>query len=368
MPTKIFPETTHLENNDSIPSIPNNDDNDSIPSIPNTVFKPFRKQILPHIFYFEGVGCKETSQLDKMTLINTINNINRGMGFPYIHSHDIEIICYTPKIKKNICDYKSLQNDTNVDIFVKKILDSARENDKVLVYGASFGGMIVNRITEILLERYKNETDETKKIIQKIHFATFGSIYINNNIDFIDIKNYIAIGDVQANTCTRGIKHLQALSDTNLKEENFTEMHYYGNIHKLAFKQREDGEKSIVDICFYKKNKDGKFVSKCNKNIAYFPILRISHEWKTYYIPLMQEMMLRNTTDINYLDKLYKMNYSYGGKTRRKNKNKKQRNITKVIREIPKEKYRNIIKGTYERPEKYVSKKNNTRKIKKNYL
>ena len=43
-------------------------------------------------------------------------------------------------------------------------------------------------------------------------------------------------------------------------------------------------------------------------------------------------------------------------------------NITKVIREIPKEKYRNIIKGTYERPEKYVSKKNKTQKIKKNYL
>ena len=40
-------------------------------------------------------------------------------------------------------------------------------------------------------------------------------------------------------------------------------------------------------------------------------------------------------------------------------------NITKVI---PKEKYRNIIKGTYERPEKYVSNKNKTRKIKKNYL
>jgi len=28
----------------------------------------------------------------------------------------------------------------------------------------------------------------------------------------------------------------------------------------------------------------------------------------------------------------------------------------------------NIIKGTYETPEKYVYKKNNTRKIKKNYL
>ena len=44
-----------------------------------------------------------------------------------------------------------------------------------------------------------------------------------------------------------------------------------------------------------------------------------------------------------------------------------KQNIDKVITEIPKEKYRNIIKGTYERPEKYVSKKNKTRKIKKNF-
>ena len=45
-----------------------------------------------------------------------------------------------------------------------------------------------------------------------------------------------------------------------------------------------------------------------------------------------------------------------------------KKNITNTIINIPKEKYRNIIKGAYERPEKYVSKKNNTRKIKKNYL
>jgi transposase len=41
-------------------------------------------------------------------------------------------------------------------------------------------------------------------------------------------------------------------------------------------------------------------------------------------------------------------------------------NINKVISEIPKEKYENIFKGAYERPEKYVS-KNKTRKIKKIY-
>ena len=43
-------------------------------------------------------------------------------------------------------------------------------------------------------------------------------------------------------------------------------------------------------------------------------------------------------------------------------------NITNTIMNIPKDKYRNIIKGAYETPEKYVSKKNNTRKIRKNYL
>ena len=37
------------------------------------------------------------------------------------------------------------------------------------------------------------------------------------------------------------------------------------------------------------------------------------------------------------------------------------------ISKIPKEKYKNIFKGAYERPEKYIS-KNKTRKVNKNYL
>ena len=46
--------------------------------------------------------------------------------------------------------------------------------------------------------------------------------------------------------------------------------------------------------------------------------------------------------------------------------NNLKENITKVICEIPKEKYENIFKGAYERPEKYVP-KNKTRKVKKMY-
>jgi hypothetical protein len=43
-------------------------------------------------------------------------------------------------------------------------------------------------------------------------------------------------------------------------------------------------------------------------------------------------------------------------------------NITKTMPNILKEKYKNIIKGACEQSEKCVSKKNNARKIKKNYL
>ena len=45
-----------------------------------------------------------------------------------------------------------------------------------------------------------------------------------------------------------------------------------------------------------------------------------------------------------------------------------KRNITKVIHGIPKEKYRNIVKGAYERPEKYISKNKTRKRPKKNYL
>jgi hypothetical protein len=36
-------------------------------------------------------------------------------------------------------------------------------------------------------------------------------------------------------------------------------------------------------------------------------------------------------------------------------------NIINTITNNPKDKYRNIIKGAYERPEKYISNKNKTR-------
>ena len=45
-----------------------------------------------------------------------------------------------------------------------------------------------------------------------------------------------------------------------------------------------------------------------------------------------------------------------------------KKNIDKVVKEIPNKKYENVIKGTYQRPTKFIRKKSNrTRKL-KNYL
>jgi len=48
--------------------------------------------------------------------------------------------------------------------------------------------------------------------------------------------------------------------------------------------------------------------------------------------------------------------------------NELKTNIEKVIKDIPKEKYENIIKGTYNRTKKYSKKPSNRKKTLKNYL
>ena len=70
----------------------------------------------------------------------------------------------------------------------------------------------------------------------------------------------------------------------------------------------------------------------------------------------------------NYIENYFSMLKSRLQKLDGLTHSKLKQNITNTIKQIPKEKYRNIIKGAYERPEKYVSKKIKTRKIKKNYL
>ena len=66
----------------------------------------------------------------------------------------------------------------------------------------------------------------------------------------------------------------------------------------------------------------------------------------------------------NYFSMMKSKLYKLDGLTH----NELKSNITKVIKNIPKEKYENIIKGTYNRTEKFIKNPSNRTRKKKNYL
>lgn len=256
----------------------------------------------PYIFLIAGLWCESRVSMIRDHIKKTRD----------IEESDIEIICNIENpyinIVKTACYFRPLNNNTMLDELAEKILASADERGDIYVYGTSFGGMITNRIAEILTKKYDDLIDPNKKSklydsIKKIHFSTFGSIYISQNIpEWIDIINYIAIGDV-ANTCTRGIKHKQSVSDKKIKNK-YNPLMYGFRTKKLYYKQRPKSSPRIVDICLCEKEND-KFVIKCNKTISNIPIVRYSNEWDVHgsYNDLIYDMMQYKTT---YIDTLYK--------------------------------------------------------------
>jgi hypothetical protein len=101
----------------------------------------------------------------------------------------------------------------------------------------------------------------------------------------------------------------------------------------------------ILDNAFAHRNERIKTLISKHNNILYaVPYQHFTNSIENYF------SMLKSR-----LQKLDGLNYE----------NLKEK-IQKVISEIPKEKYENIFKGAYDRPEKYVP-KNKTRKVKKIY-
>jgi len=280
------------------------------PKSPVTSTKVSSYSRKPFIFFIEGMGCTEYTEDEKLNFAEQIG----------VEPHETEIICNIKNpllnIAKTTCYLQPLKNEPLLDKLADRILESAKQHKNVYVYGTSFGGMITNRIAEIFTQQfYKNGNDSTVKqnelydLLLKIHFSTFGSIYISRKIaDWIDIVNYIAIGDV-ANTCTRRVEHKHAIGKGEV-EGKYTPLVYNFKKSKLAYNERPREESSsprIIDICLYKRNKknDRQFTINCNKTISHIPIVRAVNEWKVHnsYFPLIFDMMRKPTTHIERLKK-----------------------------------------------------------------
>jgi hypothetical protein len=113
------------------------------------------------------------------------------------------------------------------------ILTHAIEYDKVIVYGHSYGGAIVNRIAEEL-----NDKDTNGTYLSKIFMSAFGSIYITQP-SRVNLLNYVFIGDVALK-----LNHLADITldilDKDLKDKD----------GKILLKYKKSNE-NIIRLCDY---------------------------------------------------------------------------------------------------------------------
>jgi hypothetical protein len=248
-----------------------------------TTKKPF------HIFFIDGLDC------NKKTV-----NFNHFLVHGNIPTNNFTYICESPTtiqnyltVGKTSCAFKPLNSDENKRMLqgiIDQILEMATKAHKICVYGWSFGGMIVNRVVEMLIKSYSEDIR-----LKNIYFTTVGSIYITKkDIGSINLINYISIGDV-ANTCTRGIKHKQYVDKTKLVEK-YKEIPLDG-LNKIYYKKRE-GTPIIYDVCFVNgKNKP------CSQRINRIPILRAKPEWDIHfnYWDLLYNLMSSRTNNIEII-------------------------------------------------------------------
>ena len=114
-----------------------------------------------------------------------------SIGMP---EQNIIIICRnTIKALKTIAatylNIDPLHNSKFISKFADELYNDAKDGNKILVYGNSYGGAIANKVAVELSK---------KKDISSldISIATFGSIYIAKFIPNVNLLNYIHLGDV----------------------------------------------------------------------------------------------------------------------------------------------------------------------------
>lgn len=118
------------------------------------------------------------------------------------------------------------------------ILSHAIEYDKVIVYGHSYGGAIVNRIAEEI-----NDKDTNGTYLSKIFMTAFGSIYITKP-SRVNLLNYVFIGDVALK--------LNHLADTTL---DILDKELKDKDGKILLKYKKSNE-NIIRLCDYDHYRD----------------------------------------------------------------------------------------------------------------
>lgn len=130
-------------------------------------------------FFFQGTGCTTGLDLYKDTIYNNIKygaTICRGDNNPYFTmpiqistSIHTTISNYTTK-----CKIPPLQNSSLIKNLKTIIIKLINKKNKIFLYGHSYGGTLVTRLTQVILASITKE-DSTLLFIR-----TFGAPFIND--------------------------------------------------------------------------------------------------------------------------------------------------------------------------------------------
>jgi hypothetical protein len=163
-----------------------------------------------------------------------------------------------------------------VDEITADILDETKNH--VFVFGFSFGGLITNRVAEILNTNYKNHPDN----YNKLSMVGFGSIYIPSyeSLEHINIINYLSNSDV-AMKCNK-IRPIP-FEDMRLKLHS---PRFYMRENKIICKMpvsQESFEKTKrIQICLYNLESgqplcrtEGPSITEWEEHNTYYLILDI---------------------------------------------------------------------------------------------
>ena len=126
-----------------------------------------------HVFF--GMDCPTFDLIKKEESIKKAASLKYGPAEVEVHCHHTSVA-----LKSIFYDPKHLTTDKKTTDLCEKILEEARSNQykKILVYGFSFGGAVVNRISEMFDTRVGQHSLWMANPMSKIQMATFGSAYI----------------------------------------------------------------------------------------------------------------------------------------------------------------------------------------------
>jgi hypothetical protein len=229
------------------------------------------------IYIVDGLGCYGSEpNAQYLKYISEVSNVPPENIKYKCHKSSSGIKCILKTYFKSMPLRESRFVYNLVDEITADILDETKNH--VFVFGFSFGGLITNRVAEILNTNYKNHPDN----YNKLSMVGFGSIYIPSyeSLEHINIINYLSNSDV-AMKCNK-IRPIP-FEDMRLKLHS---PRFYMRENKIICKMpvsQESFEKTKrIQICLYNLESgqplcrtEGPSITEWEEHNTYYLILDI---------------------------------------------------------------------------------------------